>query len=85
MSKGRTQADGSVVFPINGRQPSLPGYSPQKGNPYVLIPDFEPCKYRKLTPILKPCGEFRCAYTCTLKDNREVNYLFCSSCIDGEE
>jgi hypothetical protein len=85
MSRGRVQSDGSIVFPHNGQLPTLPGYTPKEGSPYTLVPDLDPCKFRILTPILKPCGEFRCAYTCKIKDNREVNYLFCNDCDDNEE
>lgn len=86
MTKPRSHSDGTLHYPRRGKPPSpLPGYYIDPKDPYILIPDFIPCKFRELTPILKPCGEFRCAYTCKIKNNREVNYLFCESCDDAQE
>ena len=86
MTKPRAQPNGDLVYVHRGPPPKAPpGYVAKEGDPYTLELDLVPCKHREKTAILKPCGEFRCALTCRIKENREINYLYCEDCNDAQE
>ena len=82
---GRLQPDGSIAYPKRGGPPVPPyGYEAQAGDPYVLIPVFDPCVHRGLRLSTLPCGKIAGHPHCNLH-NEDVKPEDCEVCDDREE
>lgn len=75
----RVQPDGSIAFPARGDPPKhVLGY---KGttDPYVFVPDLEPCPYRCFPKRVKPCGKIDYPMVCSQLEQL-ITYKVCDEC-----
>jgi hypothetical protein len=76
-------ADGSITYTSEDRLPVLKNYRPDLSNTLRLIPNFEPCKYRKFI-YRSPCGRIQAVWQCE-HFNKLVSITDCESCHERKE
>ena len=86
ISRPRLQHNGVLIYPNRGKPPLVPdGYIRDKGDPFILVPIIEPCKYRQSKTVKKgncQCNEYLVHY-CTLFDRSGLAQ--CVGCEDRVE
>ena len=84
---GRTQQDGSIVYPHRGKPPSeIDGYIRDPGDEFRLIPEFPKCPELVNNSYSKPCPlggvKWVTSFWCK-KYQQNTSVTNCKECVDG--